>query len=280
MEILKLINSGSLKLKNNNINSYRIDSEILLAKILNKKREELLINLDKKVSSKTIKNFNKLINRRSSKEPIAYILKEKEFWSKKFLVDKNTLIPRPETELLVEKIVNIYRNKNIHILDIGTGTGCILLSILSELKNATGIGVDISQKAILVANKNSLKHKLSGKAKFLRMSLTEIYGNKFDLIVSNPPYIKKKDIKNLEDDIKKFEPKLALDGGNDGLDLIKKVIYKSKSLLKLKGMLALEIGNEQYYKVSKILRNYKFKTRFLVKDYRNNIRCILSTLEQ
>jgi release factor glutamine methyltransferase len=280
MEILKLINSGSLKLKNNNINSYRIDSEILLAKILNKKREELLINLDKKVSSKTIKNFNKLINRRSSKEPIAYILKEKEFWSKKFLVDKNTLIPRPETELLVEKIVNIYRNKNIHILDIGTGTGCILLSILSELKNAIGIGVDISQKAILVANKNSLKHKLSGKAKFLRMSLTEIYGNKFDLIVSNPPYIKKKDIKNLEDDIKKFEPKLALDGGNDGLDLIKKVIYKSKRLLKLKGMLALEIGNEQYYKVSKILRNYKFKTRFLVKDYRNNIRCILSTLEQ
>ena len=280
MEILKLINSGSLKLKNNNINSYRIDSEILLAKILNKKREELLINLDKKVSSKTIKNFNKLINRRSLKEPIAYILKEKEFWSKKFFVDKNTLIPRPETELLVEKIVNIYRNKNIHILDIGTGTGCILLSILSELKNATGIGVDISQKAILVANKNSLKHKLSGKAKFLRMSLTEIYGNKFDLIVSNPPYIKKKDIKNLEDDIKKFEPKLALDGGNDGLDLIKKVIYKSKRLLKLKGMLALEIGNEQYYKVSKILRNYKFKTRFLVKDYRNNIRCILSTLEQ
>ena len=279
MEILKLINSGSLKLKNNNINSYRIDSEILLAKILNKKREELLINLDKKVSSKTIKNFNKLINRRSLKEPIAYILKEKEFWSKKFFVDKNTLIPRPETELLVEKIVNIFKNKNIHILDIGTGTGCILLSILSELKNATGTGVDISQKAIRIANKNSLKHKLSGRAKFLRMSLTEIYGNKFDLIVSNPPYIKKKDIKNLEDDIKKFEPKLALDGGNDGLDLIKKVIYKSKRILKIKGMLALEIGNEQHYKVSTILRNNKFKTRFLVKDYRNNIRCILSTLE-
>ena len=279
MEILKLINTGSLKLKNNNINSYRIDSEILLARILNKKREELLINLDKKVSSTTIKNFNKLINRRSSKEPIAYILKEKEFWSKNFLVDKNTLIPRPETELLVEKIVNIFEKKNIHILDIGTGTGCILLSILSELKNATGTGVDISQKAIRIANKNSLNHKLRGRAKFFRKSLTEIYGDKFDLIVSNPPYIKKKDIKNLEDDIKKFEPKLALDGGNDGLDLIKKVIYKSKRILKIKGMLALEIGNEQHYKVSTILRNNKFKTRFLVKDYRNNIRCILSTLE-
>ena len=101
---------------------------------------------------------------------------------------------------------------------------------------------------------------------------------KFDLIVSNPPYIKKKDIKNLDDDIKKFEPKLALDGGNDGLDVIKKVIYKSRSILKVKGMLALEIGNEQYKKVSKILISSKFIIRFLVKDNNDNGRCILSTL--
>ena len=106
-----------------------------------------------------------------------------------------------------------------------------------------------------------------------------MYNYKFDLIVSNPPYIKRKDIKNLDDDIKKFEPKLALDGGNDGLDVIKKVIYKSKNILKIKGMLALEIGNEQFKKVSKILESNKFKTRYLVKDYRENIRCILSTLE-
>ena len=106
-----------------------------------------------------------------------------------------------------------------------------------------------------------------------------MYNYKFDLVVSNPPYIITKDIRNLEDDIKKFEPKLALDGGNDGLDVIKKVIYKSRSILKEKGMLALEIGNGQFKKVSKILRSNKFKTKYLVKDYQENVRCILSTLE-
>jgi release factor glutamine methyltransferase len=279
MEILELINSGSRQLKNKNIYSHKLDSEILLSKVLNKTREELLINLNQEIEPQKISYFNRLIERRSSKEPIAYILKEKEFWSRNFLVDNNTLIPRPETELMVEKIVKIFKKKDIFFLDIGTGTGCILISILSELKNSKGIGIDISQKAIQIANANSEKHELNQRVKFYRRSLSEIYQNKFDLIVSNPPYIMKRDIKNLNEDIKKFEPKLALDGGNDGLDVIKKVIYKSKSILKIKGMLALEIGNEQFIKVSKILRSNKFKTRYLVKDYRENIRCILSTLE-
>jgi len=279
MEILELINHGSRQLKDKRIYSHKLDSEILLSKVLNKTREELLINLDQKIAPQEISDFNKLVDRRSSKEPIAYILKEKEFWSKSFLVNNNTLIPRPETELMVEKIVKIFKTKDIFVLDIGTGTGCILLSILSELKNSKGIGLDISSKAIQIANANSSKHKLTQRTKFYKRSLNEIYHNKFDLIVSNPPYIMKKDIKNLNEDIKKFEPKLALDGGNDGLDVIKKVIYKSRSILKIKGMLALEIGNEQFKKVSKILRSNKFKTRYLVKDYRENVRCILSTLE-
>jgi len=279
MEILELINNGSRQLKDKRIYSHKLDSEILLSKVLNKTREELLINLDQKIEPQEISDFNKLVDRRSSKEPIAYILKEKEFWSKSFLVNNNTLIPRPETELMVEKIIKIFKTKDIFVLDIGTGTGCILLSILSELKNSKGIGLDISSKAIQIANANSSKHKLIQRTKFYKRSLNEIYHNKFDLIVSNPPYIMKKDIKNLNEDIKKFEPKLALDGGNDGLDVIKKVIYKSRSILKIKGMLALEIGNEQFKKVSKILRSNKFKTRYLVKDYRENIRCILSTLE-
>jgi len=279
MEILELINHGSRQLKDKRIYSHKLDSEILLSKVLNKTREELLINLDQKIAPQEISDFNKLVDRRSSKEPIAYILKEKEFWSKSFLVNNNTLIPRPETELMVEKIVKIFKTKDIFVLDIGTGTGCILLSILSELKNSKGIGLDISSKAIQIANANSSKHKLTQRTKFYKRSLNEIYHNKFDLIVSNPPYIMKKDIKNLNEDIKKFEPKLALDGGNDGLDVIKKVIYKSRSILKIKGMLALEIGNEQFKKVSKILRSNKFNIRYLVKDYRENIRCVLSTLE-
>ena len=279
MEILKLINNGSKQLKDKNIYSHKLDSEILLSEALNQTREKILINLNKKIEPQKISDFYRFIERRSSKEPIAYILKKKEFWSKSFLVDHNTLIPRPETELMVEKIVKIFKTKDIFVLDIGTGTGCILLSILSELKNSKGIGIDISSKTIQIANANSKKHKLTQRTKFYKRSLDEIYHNKFDLIVSNPPYIMRKDIKNLNEDIRKFEPKLALDGGNDGLDVIKKVIYKSKNILKIKGMLALEIGNEQFKKVSKILRDSKFKTRYLVKDYRENIRCILSTLE-
>jgi len=279
MEILELINNGSRQLRNKNIYSYKLDSEILLSEVLNQTREELLINLKKKIEPEKIGDFYRLIERRSLKEPVAYILKKKEFWSKNFLVSYNTLIPRPETELMVEQIVKIFKKKKISVLDIGTGTGCILLSILSELKNSKGIGIDISSKAIQIANANSKKHKLTQRTKFYNRSLNEIYHNKFDLIVSNPPYIMKKDIKNLNEDIKKFEPKLALDGGNDGLDVIKKVIYKSRSILKIKGMLALEIGNEQFKKVSKILISNRFKTRYLVKDYRENIRCILSTLE-
>ena len=279
MEILELINNGSKLLKDKKIYSHKLDSEILLSKVLKKTREELIINLEQKITPQEISEFNTLIDRRSLKEPIAYILKEKEFWSKNFHVNDNTLIPRPETELMVEKIIKIFKARDIFILDIGTGTGCILLSILSELKNSKGIGVDISSKAIRNANANSKKHKLTHRTKFYKRSLNEIYHNKFDLIVSNPPYIMKKDIKNLEEDIKKFEPKLALDGGNDGLDVIKKVIYKSRSILKNKGMLALEIGNEQFKKVSKILRSNKFKTKYLVKDYRENVRCILSILE-
>jgi len=279
MEILELINSGSQQLKRKNIYSHKLDSEILLSKVLKKRREELLINLSQKIKTEKIIEFHRLIKRRSFKEPIAYILEEKEFWSKNFIVNKNALIPRPETELMVEKIVKIFKTKDIFILDIGTGTGCILLSILSELKNSKGIGIDISQKAIQIAKQNLKKHKLSHQIKFLRKSLTQIYRQKFDLIVSNPPYIIRKDIRNLDDDIKKFEPKLALDGGNDGLDVIKKVIYKSKSILRIKGMLALEIGNEQFKKVSKILKRNKFRIRYLIKDYRKNIRCVLSTLE-
>ena len=279
MQILELINSASKLLKDNNIQSNKLDSELLLSKVLKKRREELLLKLDESVSKHSITQFEKLIYRRSLKEPIAYILKHKEFWSKNFLVNNNTLIPRPETELMVEKIQKIFKNKDPFILDVGTGSGCILLSLLSEFKNSKGIGIDISKQAIQIAIKNSKQQKLTQRAKFYRKSLSQFYGHKFDLIVSNPPYIRTIDLKNLDDDIKKFEPKIALDGGNDGLDVIKKVIYKSKYILKFRGMLSLEIGNGQYKKVSKILKENNFRINYLVQDYRKNIRCILSTLE-
>lgn len=278
MIVSELISFGSSVLKKKKITSHLLDSELLLSNVLNEKRETLL-STDAKISLKNIRTFNKLIKRREKNEPIAYILKKKEFWSKEFLVNKNTLIPRPETELLVEKIVNYFTDKSLFILDVGTGSGCILLALLDELKKAQGIGIDISNRAIKVAIKNSKKLNLKNKPKFYNRSLDQIFGVKFDLIVSNPPYISSYEIKNLSEDIRKYEPRLALDGGNDGLDVIKKVIYKSKSILKRNGMLALEIGYGQYRKVSQILKLNGFKDRFLIEDYQKNIRCVLANLE-
>jgi release factor glutamine methyltransferase len=276
MNILDLLNSGSKILKSNKIKTHQLDSEIMLSSLLKKKREKIIINSEEKVSYRNVNSFNKLIVRRSAKEPLAYILKEKEFWSKFFFVNRNTLIPRPETELLCDIVIKTIKNKNPYILDIGTGTGCILLSILSEIKKAKGVGIDISKKAVEVAKKNSNSLGLNKRAKFFTRSLDDIYNYKFDVVVSNPPYIKTSDIKNLSDDVRKFEPQIALDGGKDGLDVVVKVIYKSKTILKNLGLLALEIGYGQHYKVSQILKKQGFKEEILVKDYRDNIRCILA----
>ena len=276
MKASEVIKLGSNILKKCKIPSFILDSEILLSKTLNKSREEILTNLNQKIEHHDILVFKDYIVRRSKNEPVAYILKEKEFWSKKFYVTKDTLIPRPETELLVDKILHEYKKKRISILDIGTGSGCILLSLLSNMKHSIGTGIDISKEAIKIARKNALKHNLLNQVKFYNKSLEIIYDKKFDVIVSNPPYIVNHELKNLSNDIKRYEPRMALDGGNDGLDLIKKVIYKSKNILKIKGMLALEIGNEQVKKVSKILIDNNFRIKNVIKDYKNNIRCIFA----
>ena len=278
MNALELLNSGSDKLQRQKIRSSRLDSEILLSKVLNKRREEVLVKLERVMKRGEIFAFNDLIQRRMRKEPIAYIMKEKEFWGKKFEVDKNTLIPRPETELLIEKLIKIYKYKKISILDIGTGSGCILVSLLIELPNSIGVGIDISRKAIEIARKNALLYGVDKRIKFLTKSIIKLHNCKFDLLVSNPPYIDIKKIRNLDDGIKKFEPLVALNGGNDGLDVIKKVIYKAKEILKINGRLALEIGNDQSKKVSKELKLNNFIIEQIIKDYKENTRCLISTL--
>ena len=276
MRAVEIIKIGSDLLKKKRIQSHILDSELLLSKTLNKSREEILVNLDQQINKRSFVVFKKYLQRRFNNEPVAYILGEKEFWSKKFKVNKNTLIPRPETELMVEEILKINKKRKISILDVGTGSGCIILSLLNVLKDSYGTGIDISKKAIFMAKRNAIEHNLINRVKFKNVSLESYVSNKFDLIVSNPPYIKKNDIKYLTEDIKKFEPRMALDGGNDGLDLIKKVIYKSKKILKINGTLALEIGNEQINKVSNILIKNKFRIKCFIKDYRNNARCVLA----
>ena len=274
----ELIKIGSNFLKKNNIKSYMIDAEVLLSSVSGLSRENLLIS-DFKVNPIQIKSFKNMISKRAkSKEPVAYLLKKKEFWSNKLNVSSDVLVPRPETEILVENLIKYYKDKNPFILDIGTGSGCIIISILQELKKSTGIAIDISGKALKIAKKNSKLNATFNRIKFVNSSICKFNSFKFDLIVSNPPYISRSELKNLDEGIKFFEPKIALDGGNDGLDVMRKVIYKSRKILKINGMLALEIGNGQYKKVSQILKLYKFKEKILIKDYKDNIRCIFSVL--
>ena len=282
-----MISSSALKnaediLKKSQIPSWRLDAEILLAEVLRKDRSELIIRNNLKISNKKAFTFNRYIDRRKKFEPVAYILNNKEFFSLDFFVNKNSLIPRPETELMVEKAIEIYKKKAPNILDIGTGSGCIIISVLRHLPKSRGIGLDISNDAIKVAKFNSerLLKVYNKRIKFMNLSIEKLSNNRiFDLILANPPYINSKDIRNLSKDIKRYEPKIALDGGKDGLDVIKKVIYKSFKILKHNGTLAIEIGNNQYFAVSKLLRENGFKEISLCKDYKNNIRCIFSTLK-
>ena len=271
------IKQASQLLKNNNIVSHELDAEIILSDIMGVTREFLIVNNNKNISKNIIKKYNQAIKRRINREPVAYITGKKEFWSKNFLVNQATLVPRPETELLIYKVVNFFKNKRINILDIGTGSGCILLSILKELNLSRGTGIDVSAKAIQTAKMNSKKLNLFHRSKFKVFDINEFYIGKYDLIVSNPPYIPSRDIRNLSKDIIKYEPLLALDGGSDGLDLIIKVICKSNGLLKKNGLLAIEIGNNQYLKASSLLRHHGFREISKEYDYNHNVRCIIST---
>ena len=275
MKTQELINYGSNFLKQSKILSNQIDSEILLSYIMGISRERLLID-EKSIHQNTINRFKSLILRRSKNEPIAYITKNKEFRSVNFFVNNNSLIPRPETELLIDPIIKIFKNRNLFFLDAGIGAGCVTFAILNELQKSRGIGLDISKKTLSNAKKNLQKFK--NRVKLIQKPIDEIRNIKLDLIVSNPPYVVKREINRLSKDIKKFEPRIALDGGNDGLDVIKKVIYKSKYILKSNGILALEIGTGQYLSVMKLLKANDFRIKVLIKDYKNNIRCIFSTL--
>ncbi len=271
------IKQGSKILKAHNIGTPELDAEIILSNIMGVTREFLILNNNIKIESKILEKYNHAIQRRIKNEPVAYIINKKEFWSTNFLINNATLIPRPETELIVFEVIKFFKKKKISVLDIGTGCGCILLSILKELKFSKGVGIDISRQAIKIAKINAKKLSLVNKATFKTSKIENFNQGKYDLIVSNPPYISVGQLKYLSKEITDYEPISALNGGIDGLDLIKKVIYKSKSLLNKSGILAIEIGNNQYKKVSKILEENGFKELNKVYDFNFNVRCIIST---
>ena len=278
MNIENALNIANNILKDNCNNSYQLDSELLMSKIFEKDRKFIILNSNKKLSEEKLEQFNCLINKRLKGEPIAYLLKKKDFWKYEFYVDKGILIPRPDSEVVVNQILKLTNNKdNLRILDIGVGSGCLLLSVLKERKKFHGVGVDISKKCIDISNINASKLKISNRVKFFKSDVDNFNFGKYDLIVSNPPYIKMLDFNNLKKDVINFEPKLALYGGLDGTSEIRKVIKKSSELIKKNGKFILEIAYDQKNKVIKLLRDKGFYINNVLKDLADNDRCIVST---
>ena len=278
MNCSKILSNATDILKKEHINNPSLDSEIILSNVLKINRDKLLLNLDKRIKNNEITKFNNLIDRRKKKEPVAYILGHKNFWKSNFIVNKNVLIPRPETEHLVEEVLKIIpKSASFNILDIGTGSGCIIISIILERKKCRGVAIDISKKAIYIAKYNAKMQHIQNRIKFFNSNIDKFSIGKYDLIISNPPYIINYKISYLDDDVKLYEPKVALDGGLDGYSEIKNVVKKSAELIKTKGKLLLEIGDKQINFTKEILRKNGFYINKIVKDLADKNRCIVST---
>ena len=277
MNCHQILRKANKFLKTNSLKNSNLDSELLLSKVLKKKREKILINLNDTLNPKQIKKFNSLIFRRKNKEPIAQILGFKYFWKYKFVVDKTVLTPRPETEHIIEEALKIIPfKKTLNLLDIGTGSGCIIISILKERTKCRGTAIDISNKALKIAKTNAKLHQLENKIKFININIDKFGTNKYDLILSNPPYINNVDYGRLEDDVRLFEPRPALFGGLDGFRELKKIIKKSSVLLKENGNLIIEIGDNQKNHSVRILKKNGFYIRKICKDLSGKDRCIIS----
>ena len=278
MNIQEAINLAAILLKDSNVKTPYLDSELILSKVIKKDRKYMLLNYKKRVNKNDLIDFKKLIERRKKGEPVAYLTNYKEFWKYRYFVNKDVLIPRPDTEILVEETLKIYdKKRKLKFLDIGTGSGCLLLSILRERQNFFGIGLDISKNALKVARFNAKLQHLHNRVRFYNSDIDKFFIGKYDLILSNPPYIKKFDLKYLDRDVALYEPRLALNGGCDGFSEITKVIDKASYLIKKNGRLILEIGCYQRNKAIKKLKNKQFYINKIIKDYGKNDRCIIST---
>jgi release factor glutamine methyltransferase len=265
--ITKLLDWTTEYFKKYNIEWPHLEAEILLAHSLKLKRIELYTNHERVLTKAELAEYKVLIQRRSKKEPIAYITGNQPFMSLDFKINRSVLIPRPETEKLVEITIDLVKNRKFTIADIGTGSGVIAISLAKYLPEIKVIGIDTSPDAINLAQKNVEDHKLSDRCEFRKGNLFEPLKEKVDIIVSNPPYIPTKDIETLETDVKDWEPTQALDGGADGLDYIRKLIDLSPDHLNPDSLLLIEIGYDQGEKVKLLAKNSgKYKEIEIIKD--------------
>lgn len=267
MKILELYKNSAKELEQQGILTSKLDVKILLSYLLNIDSKELIMYFNQHIEQKFINTFNQLLKRRLNREPIANIVNKKSFWSYDFFVNENVLTPRNDSEILIEAVLSNYNNmqEGLKILDLGTGSGCLILSLLKMYKNASGLAVDISEKALKVAKQNAENLKINN-IKFLKNNWNDNIEDKFDIIISNPPYIPTKEIKELEPEVNKFNPLLALDGGEDGLNCYR---YLAKSLeknLKENTKIFLEIGKNQEKDIEKIFNENGYKLLKMYKD--------------
>lgn len=280
--ILKILNWTKQYFADKGVENPRLDAEILLCAVLKCERIKLYLDFERPLDEQELAQYRNYVARRAKHEPLAYILGEKAFMRNIFKVSRDTLVPRPETELLVESLVMASEKINPapKILDIGTGSGAIIVSLLDYLPQAKGVGVDISSGALVTAKENALQIGVADRAAFLLSDLFSAVpeNKKFDIIVSNPPYIPAADIAKLAEDVQQ-EPHGALDGGEDGLDFYRRIIAQAPQYLAEEGMLAFEIGIRQSAAVCAMCCEHDLRAVAVRKDYAGIDRMVFATKE-
>ena len=265
------------KLRDSGIESFNLDAMLLLSHLLQQSKEFIIFNPEIELPENQIREFETLISRRQKFEPISHILQNREFYARDFFVSKDVLDPRPDSETLIEYVLKSFqKDDKLDILEVGVGSGCLIITLLIELQNTTGKAVDISKKAIEIATKNSLNHDLGDRLNIIESDLFSNIreGEKFDLIISNPPYIKSEDINNLQKDVKNFEPLTALDGGEDGLDFYRRISKETRRYLRDDGSIIIEIGAHQENEIIEIFQENKFNFIDSAKDIASIIRIL------
>ena len=281
--VLEAIKLSTDYLEKKSVESPRANAEILLAEVLNCKRLELYLSFDKPLKEDELNRYREFIRKRGLRIPLQYIIGYVDFFGLKLIVNQNVLIPRPETELLVEKIINdISSRENVRILDIGSGSGNISIALSKNIKYSNVLGIDINEKALEVAKQNAENNLVQDNIEFMKFDIkaddiTKL--GKFDIIVSNPPYVSSSDYQNLEPELKDYEPNEALTDNSDGISFYKKIISSSKILLKNDGKIYFEIGQDQYKEIFDLMEETDFCKIKIIKDYSGIERIICGELK-